>query len=155
MVASVPVGETDPALGRLGAADVPEMLDLVARTEPGPFVARTHELGTYLGVREDGRLIAMAGERMRFPGHTEISAVCTDPDYRGRGLARRLLRAVAAGIEARGEIPMLHAAAPNTSAISLYATLGFAVRAEFTVVVARGARVPGPAEIPGGNHPAA
>ena len=86
----------------LGAADVPEMLDLVERTQPGPFLARTVELGTYLGIRRDGRLVAMAGERLHPPGFTEISAVCTDAAYRGQGLATRLVRAVAAGIRRRG-----------------------------------------------------
>lgn len=81
----------------LGPDDVPEILGLVDRAQPGPFRKRTIELGTYLGIRRDGELIAMAGERMRPPGWTEISAVCTDPAYRGQGLATRLIRAVAAG----------------------------------------------------------
>ena len=143
MVATRPIGDTDAAVVRLGSADVPEMLDLVARTEPGPFLARTHELGSYVGIRENGRLVALAGERMHFPGHTEISAVCTDPAFRGRGLARRLVRTVAAGIEARGETPMLHARADNDAAIGLYSALGFAVRTEFGVVVVRALGIPG------------
>lgn len=113
---------------RLGPADVPEMLDLVARTEPGPFLPRTIELGTYLGIRRDGALVAMAGERLRPPGFTEISAVCTDPAYRGQGLATRLIRAVAAGIRARGETPFLHASGSNTAAVRLYESLGFTLR---------------------------
>lgn len=113
---------------RLGPADVPEMLELIARTEPGPFRRRTIELGTYLGIRREGALIAMAGERMRPPGWTEISAVCTDHAYRGQGLAGRLVRAVAVGIVERGETPCLHAAASNTGAIRLYEKLGFTVR---------------------------
>jgi ribosomal protein S18 acetylase RimI-like enzyme len=112
---------------RLGPADVPEMLDLVERTRPGPFLTRTVELGTYLGIRRDGVLAAMAGERMHPPGWTEISAVCTDPAFQGQGLARRLVLAVAAGIKARGETPFLHAAADNTGAIRLYERLGFVV----------------------------
>jgi ribosomal protein S18 acetylase RimI-like enzyme len=112
----------------LGADDVPEILELIARTEPGPFLPRTVELGTYLGIRRDGALIAMAGERMHPPGWTEISAVCTDPAYRGQGLASRLVRAVAAGIVARGETPFLHALASNTNAIRLYESMGFEVR---------------------------
>jgi GNAT superfamily N-acetyltransferase len=86
---------------RLGEPDVPQMLDLVARTKPGPFLARTIELGTYLGIRRRGVLVAMAGERLHPPGWTEISAVCTDEAYRGQGLATRLVLAVAAGIRAR------------------------------------------------------
>ncbi|WP_280408887.1 GNAT family N-acetyltransferase [Nocardia brasiliensis] len=118
----------DPEFEVLTAAAVPEMLDLIARTEPGPFAPRTIEMGTYLGLRVDGRLVAMAGERMHPPGWTEISAVCTDAEFRGRGIASRLIRAVGAGIRARGETPFLHAVAHNTTAISLYETLGFTLR---------------------------
>jgi ribosomal protein S18 acetylase RimI-like enzyme len=112
----------------LGAADVPEMLALVARTRPGPFEPRTYQLGTYLGVRRDGVLVAMAGERMHPPGWTEISAVCTDPAHRGHGLASTLVRAVAQGIRDRGETPFLHASGDNTNAIRLYLAMGFEVR---------------------------
>lgn len=112
----------------LGADDVPEMLDLVARTEPGPFRPRTIELGTYVGIRDQGNLVAMAGERLRLPSWTEISAVCTDHAYRGRGLATRLLRTVVSGIRVRGEVPILHASADNANAIRLYENLGFRIR---------------------------
>jgi len=118
----------DPEAVSLGPADVPEMLELIARTEPGPFRQRTIELGTYLGIRRDGALVAMAGERLRPPGWTEVSAVCTDHAYRGQGLAGRLVRAVAVGIAERGETPLLHAAASNTGAVRLYEKLGFTVR---------------------------
>lgn len=106
--------------------DVAEMLDLVVRTQPGPFAPRTNRLGTYLGIRIDGALAAMSGERMRPPGFTEVSAVCTDERYRGRGLAAALVRAVMAGIDGRAELPILHAAASNADAIRLYEQLGFA-----------------------------
>jgi ribosomal protein S18 acetylase RimI-like enzyme len=99
LVAIAPEAEAVP----LGPADVPEMLDLVERTKPGPFLPRTIELGGYLGIRRDGALVAMAGERLRPPGWAEISAVCTDPAFRGEGLATRLTLAVAAAITARGE----------------------------------------------------
>ncbi|MFD4523568.1 GNAT family N-acetyltransferase [Streptomyces sp. NPDC058470] len=118
----------DPEAVRLGPADVPEMLGLVERTRPGPFLPRTVELGTYLGIRRNGALIAMAGERLHPPGWTEISAVCTDPDFRGEGLATRLILAVAHGIRERGETPFLHTAASNTNAIRLYESLGFRLR---------------------------
>ncbi len=118
----------DPDAVRLTAADVPEILELITRTEPGPYLARTIEMGAYLGLRVDGQLVALAGERMHPPGWTEISAVCTDPEFRGRGYASRLVRAVGAGIRARGEIPFLHAVAGNITAIELYRTLGFTVR---------------------------
>jgi ribosomal protein S18 acetylase RimI-like enzyme len=124
--------EPDPEAVILSAADVPEILDLIARTQPGPFRPRTVELGTYLGIRRGGALIAMAGERLRPPGWTEISAVCTDPAYRGQGLATRLVRAVAAGIRARGETPFLHTSATNTSAIRLYESIGFRLRRHTT-----------------------
>lgn len=112
----------------LGDADAAEMLALAQLTRPGPFLARTHTMGRFLGVRIDGRLAAMAGERMRFPAHTEVSGVCTHPDFRGRGLARRLSTVVAARIEARGDRPFLHAWADNHAAIALYERLGFVLR---------------------------
>ena len=121
----------------LGPADVPEMLDLVARAQPGPFLPRTIELGTYLGIRRGGELVAMAGERLHPPGWTEISAVCTAEGHRGQGLATRLVHAVAAGIRARGETPFLHAAATNTNAIRLYESLGFRLRREVVFLAVR------------------
>ncbi|MEU3752973.1 GNAT family N-acetyltransferase [Streptomyces olivoreticuli] len=128
--------QPDPEAVRLGPGDVEEILDLVARTEPGPFLQRTVELGTYLGVRRDGKLIAMAGERLRPPGWTEISAVCTDPAYRGQGLAGRLIRAVTAVVVERGEVPFLHAVAANTDALHLYESLGFRPRRPIAFTVA-------------------
>ncbi|WP_405981671.1 GNAT family N-acetyltransferase [Streptomyces sp. NBC_00158] len=122
--------EHAPEAVRLGPSDVEEMTALVKLTEPGPFLPRTVELGTYLGIRHEGRLVAMAGERMRPPGWTEISAVCTHPDFRGRGLAARLVRSVGAVIRDRGDLPFLHAAAGNTGAIRLYESMGFTLRRE-------------------------
>jgi len=129
--------EPAPEAVRLGPDDVPEILDLVARTRPGPFLPRTVHLGTYLGIRHRGRLIAMAGERLHLPGWTEISAVCTDPQHRGRGLGTRLVRAVAAGIRERGETPFLHAAAHNVRAIRLYESIGFTLRRRTTILQVR------------------
>ena len=123
-------GGADPEAVALGPADVPEMLDLVERTQPGPFLPRTIMLGTYLGIRRGGALVAMAGERMRPPGWTEISAVCTDPAHRGRGLAARLVRAVGAVVRERGDVPFLHTTADNAGAIRLYEVLGFTLRRE-------------------------
>ncbi len=128
LVAGGPIGAPDPEVLRLGPADVPDMLDLVRRTEPGPFLPRTIELGRYVGIRRDGVLAAMAGERLQPTGYTEISAVCTDPAFRGQGLATRLIRAVGVGIDARGETAFLHTAANNTGAIRLYEALGFLLR---------------------------
>ncbi|MFF9983108.1 GNAT family N-acetyltransferase [Streptomyces erythrochromogenes] len=136
-----------PEAVRLGPSDVPEVLALIELTKPWPFLPRTVELGTYLGIRHRGRLIAMAGERLHPPGWTEISAVCTHPGYRGRGLATRLVRAVAAGIRERGEVPFLHTSAANTGAIRLYESIGFTLRRRpFFMAV----RAPGnkPAKLP-------
>jgi ribosomal protein S18 acetylase RimI-like enzyme len=121
-------GVAEPEALVLTPGDMPEILALVERTRPGPFRKRTPELGTYLGIRRAGALVAMAGERMRLPGYTEISAVCTDPAFRGAGLAARLIGAVAAGIQARGDVPFLHTAHDNAAAIRLYERLGFTVR---------------------------
>lgn len=132
LVATGPVGKPDAEVVRLGPADVPEMLDLVRRTQPGPFLSHTIELGTYLGVRRAGALVAMAGERLRPLGWTEISAVCTDPAFRGQGLATRLVRAVAVGVEARGETAFLHTSADNGTAIRVYEALGFELRREIS-----------------------
>ena len=125
---------------RLGIDDVPEILDLVARTQPGPFKERTVELGSYLGIRRGGALVAMAGERLHPEGWTEISAVCTEPAYRRQGLAARLVSAVAAGIADRGEQVFLHASATNVTAIRLYAAMGFRLRlvTQFHAITAPG-----------------
>jgi GNAT superfamily N-acetyltransferase len=127
----------------LGPPDVSEMLELVAQTEPGPFFARTIELGDYLGIRRDGKLVAMAGERFRLDGWTEISAVCTSPEHRGRGLASQLIGALIANIELRSERVFLHVLTTNTGAIRLYEELGFRVRQTATVSVVGPAASPG------------
>jgi predicted GNAT family acetyltransferase len=124
-----------PPVERLSAADAPAMLALATATQPGPFFARTHELGTFWGVRVDGRLVAMAGERMKLPGYTEVSGVCTDPAHRGKGYAALLSRTAATQIKARGETPMLHAYASNTPAIRLYEQLGFELRTHVNVTI--------------------
>jgi len=142
MIATEPIGEPDAAFVNLGAPDVEDMLALVERTRPGPFAQRTVALGTYLGVRAESadRLVAMSGERLHPTGYTEISAVCTDSEARKRGLATRLVRAIAAGIEARNERPILHVLAENHSAIRVYEALGFEVRAAFETLVMQAPR---------------
>jgi len=127
------VGVPDGAgieLERLGPADVPAMMDLVERAQPGPLLPRTIDLGTYLGVRDGRALVALAGTRMRLPGFTEISAVCTDAEHRGLGLAKVLVGALVDEILDRGEVACLHAVSTNTPAIRLYEALGFTIRRE-------------------------
>lgn len=125
-----------PAPLELGAADAAEMQALVELTDPGPFAPRTHEMGTYLGVRRSGDLVAMAGQRFAMPGFVEISAVCVHPDARGEGLGARLTLAVAARIRADGHEAFLHVREDNPGAIELYERLGFRRRADMVVVVA-------------------
>ncbi|KAK42530.1 GCN5 family acetyltransferase [Caballeronia jiangsuensis] len=117
----------------LGPADVDAMLALVQRTKPGPFGKRTREMGHYIGIREQGELIAMAGERMAIDGHVEISAVCVDERCRGRGLAGRLMNILRREIGLRGETPFLHVFSHNESAIALYERLGFELRHAFAL----------------------
>jgi ribosomal protein S18 acetylase RimI-like enzyme len=113
----------------LGASDVPEMLELIELTQPGPFAVRTFELGGYVGVRDDaGTLVAMAGERLAVDGYVEVSAVCTRPELRGTGFGSALVRAVVAGIRARGDEAFLHVADNNLNALRLYLALGFTER---------------------------
>lgn len=120
----------------LGEADAAEMRALAALTQPGPFHARTHRLGRFIGLRDPaGRLVAMAGERMQAGGFTEVSGVCTHPDHRGRGHAAKLIRAVAAAILARGAQPFLHVYPDNAGAIALYQSLGFAFRAQLVLTL--------------------
>ena len=120
----------------LSEADADQMLALATLTKPGPFFERTHQLGAFVGVKDaDGRLLAMAGERMNPPGFTEVSGVCTEPDQRGRGYAGALMRVVAGRIAGRGETAFLHTYAHNTGAIGLYESLGFSLRREVTMTV--------------------
>ncbi len=136
MVATVPVSpDVSAEIVPLTDLDAPEMLALATLTEPGPFLSRTHVMGRFLGVRIGGRLAAMAGERLSFPGFTEVSGVCTHPDFRGKGLARRLSATVTARIQARGEQPFLHAWMSNEPAIRLYESLGFEIRTAVDVKV--------------------
>jgi ribosomal protein S18 acetylase RimI-like enzyme len=120
----------------LGAEHADAMADLVARLQPGPWAPETWRLGGYRGILVDGRLVAMAGERMHPDGHAEISAVCTEPEFRGRGFATRIMRAVAAGIVARGEVPFLHVSQEKPATVALYEHLGFRVRRPIEFLVA-------------------
>src|SRR5262249_12983087 len=120
----------------LSEPDVPEMMALVAVTHPGPFKPRTYTLGTYVGVRIGGMLAAMGRQRMHLPGYREVSAICTHPDFRGRGLARTIVTWLTAAIFDEGLTPFLHAEEQNESALALYRSLGFVERARLPVVVA-------------------
>jgi predicted GNAT family acetyltransferase len=124
-------GPDDYEVIRLGSSDAKDMLDLAHKTKPGPFAKRTREMGNYIGIRDEGRLIAMAGERMHIDGYVEISAVCVDADYRGSGLAGRLVKILRREIEQRGAMPFLHVFSDNHSAIGLYERLGFELRRTF------------------------
>jgi predicted GNAT family acetyltransferase len=116
------------AILELGSSESPEMLELTALTKPGPFGTRTHELGGYLGIRDHGRLVAMAGERLKVPGFTEISAVCTHPEHTGKRYARLLMSEIIDRIRARGETPFLHVRQDNARAIAVYELLGCRTR---------------------------
>ena len=132
-----PLPQGDVEAATLGGADVPEMLALVGLTHPGPFRTRTIELGRYIGIRRQGRLVAMAGERMWIGDSREVSAVCTHPDVQGRGYGRALVGRIVNGMLARGETPILHVDNPNWHAIDMYLALGFAARTELALLHAR------------------
>jgi ribosomal protein S18 acetylase RimI-like enzyme len=132
-----PLPEGDISASILGAADVAEMLALVELTKPGPFRQRTIELGTYVGIREGGRLVATAGERMWVGGFREVSAVCTHPDAQGRGYARALVARVVNRMLRAGETPFLHVESSNRRAIDMYRALGFAPRTQYPLLYTR------------------
>jgi|SRR5579863_171592 len=142
MVCDGPVadGHAKGTLVKLGKLDAPEMVELATLTKPGPFGLRTHELGNYFGIRVNGELVAMAGERLQVPGYTEVSAVCTHPDHLGKGYARTLMEEVMRGICQRGEIPCLHVRQDNARAIALYERLGFRTRKIIHFAVLRNVR---------------
>jgi predicted GNAT family acetyltransferase len=112
----------------LGDTDAAEMLALATLTEPGPFFARTHLMGHFIGIRDEGRLVAMSGQRMRVPGYTEVSAVCTRPEHRGRGYAGKLMRVLTDRIVGEGDAAFLHVYPENAGDIALYEALGFRFR---------------------------
>jgi ribosomal protein S18 acetylase RimI-like enzyme len=131
------VRSDQPEFIPLTHADVPEMLTLTQLTKPGPFGERTHEMGDYFGIRSAGTLAAMAGERLRLPGYTEISAVCTHPDHLGRGYASTLMEMLMERICGRGELPFLHVRSDNLRAIQVYERLGFRKRTSLHYAVLR------------------
>ena len=138
MVADITVDQApdDPEIVELGEADAPAMAALAQATQPGPWGPATRRYGAFYGLRREGRLAAMAGERMQpAPGYAEVSGVCVWPEFRGQGLAARLIRRVMAGLAARGDRPFLHSYAANAGAIRLYESLGFRARRELVVTI--------------------
>jgi len=133
--AELPEGDADAT--SLGSADVDDMLKLVELTRPGPFRRRTIALGAYIGIREGGRLMAMAGERTWIGNYREVSAICTHPEAQGRGLARALIARVVNRMLRAGETPYLHVETRNERAIAVYLALGFVRRTEFPLVHAK------------------
>lgn len=129
-----PPREGEPAILPLGDDDAAEMTALADHAQPGPWGPKTHRYGPFFGIREDGRLLAMAGQRMLMPGMAEVSGVATWADCRGRGLARTLIAHVMRQMAARGETPFLHSYADNAGAIGLYESLGFRIRREVHVL---------------------
>jgi predicted GNAT family acetyltransferase len=136
MVATIRASDSvhDAAVLRLNHLDAEEMLELATEAKPGPFARRTYQMGNYIGIRDRGQLIAMAGERMHIDGYVEISAVCVRDEYRGQGLAGRLVNVLRRDIEARGDTPFLHVRSNNQAAIGLYERLGFEVRQAFRLI---------------------
>ena len=124
----------EPAILALGEADAAEMAALADHAKPGPWGPATHRYGPFFGIREEGRLLAMAGQRILVPGMAEVSGVATWADCRGRGLARTLIGHVMRQMVARGETPFLHSYADNAGAIGLYESLGFRIRREVHVL---------------------
>ena len=130
----LPSAASTAGIIELSAADAADMLELAELTKPGPFLRNTYMLGGFIGLRFEGKLIAMAGERFKVPGFTEVSGVCTHPNHRGKGFAAQLSTIVAHRIAARGETAMLHVFASNTAAIKLYEGLGFSTRRTVTAM---------------------
>jgi ribosomal protein S18 acetylase RimI-like enzyme len=129
--------DADAQICRLGEGDAIDMADLAAHAQPGPWGPKTHLYGPFFGIIEDGRLLAMAGQRMLMPGMAEVSGVATWSEYRGRGYARRLIGHVMREMVARQEQPFLHSYADNAGAIALYESLGFRIRREVHVLAMR------------------
>lgn len=110
--------------------DIPKMLEITAMTKPGPFTQRTIEFGDYMGIFCGEQLVAMAGNRMKVPGYSEVSAICTHPDHLGKKYASFLTAQACERIRKEGFTPFLHVKADNQRAIEVYKRMGFEIRAE-------------------------
>lgn len=122
-----PVKSPKITFRNLQNTDVPQILELTEKTKPGPFYDRTIELGNYIGIFRKHKLVAMAGERLKLNGYTEVSAICTDPDWLGKGYASFLSSTVSEQIISEGNIPFLHVRTDNDRAIDVYKKLGFQI----------------------------
>jgi ribosomal protein S18 acetylase RimI-like enzyme len=145
----VPAKLADPRIERLTEADAEAMVSLAELTKPGPFTLRAQALGEFHGVKIDGRLVAMAGERMKTDGFTEVSGVCVHPDFQGRGLGRLVSLFVTHRVLERGETPFLHAFASNTAARALYGAIGFELRTMMNVAFIRAEGAASSSGLPG------
>lgn len=124
-------------LTALGPDHVDEMIALTELTKPGPFMKHTIEFGNYQGIFENGKLVAMGGERMHLPGFTEISAICTHPDFTGKGYGTQLVRTLSQQILRKGLTPFLHVRHDNLRAIDVYKRLGFEIKREMFFAIFR------------------
>jgi ribosomal protein S18 acetylase RimI-like enzyme len=127
--------EANEQIVPLGDEHIPAMLDLTKLTNPGPFAQRTIDFGHYCGVFDGDKLVSMAGQRLNPTPYAEISAVCTHPDYLGRGYSALLILNQVHRVKAAGEIPFLHVLSSNTRAINLYQSLGFLTRKEVYIYI--------------------
>lgn len=123
-----------PPVTPLEEAHTADVLELTARVYPHYFRPRTVDMGRYFGIYDGAKLAAITGERMRFDGHTELSAICTDPAYLGRGYAQRLVALLVNDVLDRGDRPFLHVSRRNARAMSLYGHMGFRWRADIALV---------------------
>jgi ribosomal protein S18 acetylase RimI-like enzyme len=132
-----PIFDSSLSMRQLGDADVPAMLELTSLTKPGPFLQHTIDFGNYVGIYQNGELLAMAGERLHVKGYTEVSAVCTHPAHLGKGYASHLMSHACETVIQQGNIPFLHVKQDNTRAIAKYEHLGFSIRSAFYFAVIR------------------
>jgi ribosomal protein S18 acetylase RimI-like enzyme len=124
----VPAIENTATISRLGADNKEAMFNLINKVQPGYYEPDTYQLGNYVGIWQQQQLVAIAGERMRLDGLTEISAICTDPDYTGRKYAQQLIAALCRLNLQQGITPFLHVLETNERAIRLYEYMGFVTR---------------------------